>query len=348
MITKRHFGKVGLKDVYKVTLSTDTATASIITFGSALQSLTVPSNAGNLDVVLGYETLQEYITNDGYLGAICGRNSNRIKKASFELLGKRYNLNANDGANNLHGGNVGFSHKVWNIDDICENDCSVTLSLFSPDGEEGFPANLNVKVKYTLQGSALTIEYFASSDNPTVCNLTNHAYFNLDGQGAISAHDVYLKINADYVTEVDSELLPTGNIVPVKNTPFDFTDYKQIKRDILSDNKQIKFMNGYDCNFCLNNNGKYAPVINAYSKNSGVTLKVYTDRPGVQLYTGWFLTDRKGKCGKTYVKNTSFCLETQSFPDAVNNQNFPSVILNKNENYYTKTTYEFNASKELL
>ena len=347
MVTKQLFGKVNEKDVFKVILTSKTATASVITFGATLQSLIVPSKNGVVDVVLGYDTLEEYLQNDGYLGATCGRNSNRIKKASFELLGKTYTLNANDGANNLHGGNVGFSHRVWDIDELDEINSSVTLSLFAIDGEEGFPGNMQVKVKYTLTGSALTIEYFATTDKETVCNLTNHSYFNLDGDGSLTAHDAFIKIDSDYVTEVNSELLPTGNLVPVKNTPFDFTNFKKINADILSDNEQVRFMNGYDCNFCLNNNGAYAPVITAYSNYSGVALTVYTDRPGVQLYTGWFLTDRNGKNGKTYVKNTSFCLETQTYPDAVNNKNFPTAILNPNEKYYTKTSYEFTI-KELL
>ena len=347
MVTKHLFGKVDDKDVFKVILTSKTATASIITFGATLQSLIVPSKNGVVDVVLGYDTLDEYLQNDGYLGATCGRNSNRIKNASFNLLGEKINLNANDGANNLHGGNVGFSHKVWNIDELSENDCSVTLSLLSRDGEEGFPGNMNVSVKYTLDNSTLNIEYFATTDKATVCNLTNHSYFNLDGDGSSTAHDAFIKIDSNFVTEVDNQLLPTGNIVSVKNTPFDFTNFKQIKTDILSENEQVRFMNGYDCNFCLNSNGAYAPVITAYSNFSNVALTVYTDRPGVQLYTGWFLTDRKGKNGKTYVKNTSFCLETQSYPDAVNNKNFPSVILNPNEKYYTKTSYEFT-TKELL
>ena len=192
----------------------------------------------------------------------------------------------------------------------------------------------------------MTIEYFGLSDGKTVCNLTNHSYFCLDGEGASTAHDAYLKIKSSSVTEVDSELIPTGKIVAVDGTPFDFRDFKKINKDILSQNEQIKFMNGYDCNFCLENNGGYQEVAWVYSENSGVSLTVLTDRVGLQLYSGHFLTDRVGKGGKLYKNNRSICLETQSYPDAVNNENFPSSIIDAGERYYAKTTYKFSVTKD--
>ena len=347
MIKKSLFGTTLLGEkVYKFDLISNTATASILTFGATIQSLVVPSINGCLDVVLGYDDLLSYEKNDSYLGATVGRNCNRVKNAEFYLNNKLIKLNKNDGANNLHGGNVGFSHRVWSVKDVDEENLSLTLSIFSPDGEENFPSNVEVDVKYTLIGSELIVEYFGSCDAPTVLNLTNHSYFCLDGEGATTAHDAYFKVNADYTTEVDGGLIPTGKLSAVKNTPFDFKDFKQIKKDILSNDKQIEYMNGYDCNFCLNNNGNYEEVATVYSNNSKVKLSVLTNNYGLQLYTGYFLTERVGKGGKIYKQNTSICLETQTYPDAVNNKNFPSSILNPNEKYYVKTAYAFSVLKD--
>ena len=347
MIVKSLYGKTAnFEDVYKFDLISDLAKVSILTFGATIQSFIVPSKNGSVDVVLGYDELSSYEKLDGYLGATVGRNCNRIKNSEFYLDGKHFLLNANDKSNNLHGGIVGFSHKNWEVFEVDEVNNSLTLSLYSEDGDENFPSNLEVKTKYTLNGSSLTIEYFGLSDGKTVCNLTNHSYFCLDGDGALTAHDGYLKINASSVSEVDSELIPTGKIVAVDGTPFDFRNFKKISKDILSNNEQIKFMNGYDCNFCLNNNGHYQEVAWVYSENSGVSLTVLTDRVGLQLYSGYFLTDRVGKGGKLYKNNRSICLETQCYPDAVNNENFPSSIIDAGEKYYAKTTYEFSITKD--
>ncbi len=347
MIRKSLFGTTILGEkVYKYDLVSNTASASILTFGATLQSLNVLSKHGAIDVVLGYDDLPSYEKHDSYLGATVGRNCNRVKNAEFTLNGTLIKLNKNDGAHNLHGGNVGFSHRVWQVKDVDENGLSLTLSIFSPNGEENFPANVEVSVKYTLKESELIIEYFGTTDAPTVLNLTNHSYFCLDGEGASTAHDAYFKINADYTTEVDSGLIPTGRLNAVKNTPFDFTEFKQIKKDILSNDKQIEYMHGYDCNFCLNNNGNYQEVATAYSNNSGVKLSVFTNNCGLQLYTGYFLTERVGKGGKIYGQNRSICLETQTYPDAVNNPNFPTSILNPNETYHVKTAYAFSVIKD--
>ena len=347
MIVKSLFGKTAnAENVYKYDLISDLSKVSILTFGATIQSFIVPSKNGDIDVVLGYDELSSYEKLDSYLGATVGRNCNRIKKSKFYLDGKLICLNANDNGNNLHGGLVGFSHKVWKVVEVDEANTSITLSLFSKDGDENFPSNLEVKTKYTLNGSSLTIEYFGEADGKTVCNLTNHSYFSLDGDGASTAHDTYFKINSNSVTEVDNELIPTGNIVSVKDTPFDFTSFKKINRDILSSNEQIKYMNGYDCNFCLENKGNYQEVAWAYSENSGVSLAVSTNMPGLQLYSGYFLTDRVGKGGKLYKNNRSICLEAQTYPDAVNNKNFPSLIIDKGEKYYAKTTYEFSVTKD--
>ena len=347
MIVKSLFGKTAnAENVYKYDLISNLSKVSILTFGATIQSFIVPSKKGSVDVVLGYDDVSSYERFDSYLGATVGRNCNRIKNSQFYIDGKLICLNSNDNSNNLHGGIVGFSHRIWDVLEVDETNNSITLSLYSKDGEENFPANLEVKTKYTLNGSSLTIEYFGLSDGKTVCNLTNHSYFCMDGEGAPTAHDAYFKINSNSVTEVNSELIPTGNIVSVEGTPFDFRNFKKINKDILSTNEQVKFMNGYDCNFCLENDKNYQEVAWVYSENSGVSLTVSTNMPGLQLYSGYFLTDRIGKGGKLYKNNRSICLEAQTYPDAVNNKNFPTSIIDKGELYYAKTTYEFSIIKD--
>ncbi len=323
------------ENVYKYVISSKTASVSVITFGATLQSFTVPSNNGSLDIVLGYDDVLSYQTKGNYIGATVGRNANRIANAEFTLNGEKFILNKNNGKNNLHGGNVGFSHRIWEEKEVLEN--SVTLSIFSKDLEEGFPGNMTASVKYTLNGSSLDIEYFASSDKDTVCNFTNHSYFNLDGAGSGLAHENYLKIDSDYITEVDNALIPTGKLLPVKDTPYDFLDFKMIK----DGNDKVDC---YDVSYCLKNNGKYMPVAYAYSKSSGVKMTVYTDQPAVQLYAG-AMSERVGKGGIVYKTLDSYCLETQGHIDAINQPSFPSIVLKKGENYYSKTTFKCEIMK---
>lgn len=344
MINKTFFGKTsdGL-DVYKYSISSEIASASIITYGATLVELTVPSKNDKIDVVLGYEDIASYQNLDGYLGATCGRNTNRIDKCQFTLYGKTYELANNNNGNNLHGGVKNFSHKVWEV--VSTSDNSVEFSLFSPHLEEGFPGAMLAYVKYTLIGSDLTIEYRAKSDAATVFNPTNHSYFNLNGHGEEGGLDAILKINSSFITECDKDLIATGNLLPVQNTPFDFTEFKSIKRDANADNELIKIMRGYDVNYCLDGEG-YRHAVTAYSEKSGVEMKVYTDRPAVQLYTSAFLTDRLGKNGKTYRQNWAFCLETQTYPGAVHHPHFPTAFINANEKFYSKTTYSFSLKKD--
>ena len=331
MVVKTLFGKTKKgESVYKYEISSTLASASVITFGATLTSFTVPSKNGNLDIVLGYDDVLSYENLGNYIGATVGRNSNRINGGKFTLNGKTYLLNKNNGKNNLHGGNVGFSHRVWSEDEIGEN--FVTLKIFSPDGEEGFPGNMTAKVKFTLNGSSLDIEYFAKCDSDTVCNFTNHSYFNLDGAGSGLAHENYLQILSNFITEVDDSLIPTGNLLPVKNTPYDFTEFKKIK----TDNGKVKC---YDVNYCLENDGKYKPVAIAYSDNSKIKLTLLTDRPAVQLYAG-AMSERVGKGGTVYETLDSYCLETQTYPDAINRPEFPTAILKKGDEHYTKTTFK--------
>ena len=295
---------------------------------------------GVKDDVLGSDNLAQCENEDGYLGASVGRNSNRIKNATFNLFGAEYKLNVNDKeVSNLHGGPTGFSYRVFDVLPYNDTDNSVEFSYFSKNGEENFPGDLLVYIKYTLENDALKIDYTAKTDKTTICNLTNHSYFNLNGEGEDGAHDNFLQINSNYFTPGDEYLIPTGEILSVENTPFDFTSFKRINKDINADDTQIKFQQGYDVNFCLPNDGELKTVATAYSEKTGICMNVITDRPGIQLYTGAFLTNRCGKNGHTYTPNTSFCLETQTYPASINHPHFPSAILKTNEKFKSTTVY---------
>ena len=343
MIKKEFFGKTASGEtVDKYTIIDGGFSASVITYGATLQALLVPAKNGVLDVVLGYDTVKEYEENDGYLGATTGRNTNRIKDGKFTLNGKTYNLAINDkGKSNLHGGVNNFSHKVFTVDGFEENGNSVTFKIFSPAGEENFPDSVNAQVTYTLSGGALTLDYYGETDGETVLNMTNHSYFTLDGDLTDTAHDDLLKIYSEFFTVSDEYLVPTGEIYSVKGTPMDFTEFKPINKDIRADNKFIDIMQGYDLNYCLNSRGVYSLAATAKSLTSGITMDVLTDRPGIQLYTGAYLTERKGKHNRVYTPNIAFCLETQTYPDGLNNAHFPSPLVKKGEPYKTRTTYKF-------
>lgn len=350
MVNKEFFGttKQGEK-VYSYTITNGDLQATVMTYGATLISLKVPTLKGVKDVVLGYDNLSSYENENGYLGATVGRNSNRIRNATFNLYGQTYNLNINDkGVSNLHGGPTGFSYRVFDVIDFNENSNSVEFSYFSKNGEENFPGDLLTYVKYTLLEDGLKIDYTAKTDKTTLCNLTNHSYFNLNGEGEEGAHNNYLKINADYFTPGDEYLIPTGEILSVENTPFDFRNFKRIDKDINADNIQIKHQSGYDVNFCLSGDGELKTVATAYSEITGLVMDVITDRPGIQLYTGAYLTERKGKNGHVYVPNTSFCLETQTYPASCNFSHFPSAILKTNEKFKSTTIYSFKTSDKSI
>lgn len=343
MIKKEFFGKTKSGEtVDKYTMTDGGFSASVITFGATLQSLLVPAKNSVLDVVLGYDTVSGYEDNDGYLGATVGRNSNRIKDGKFTLNGKTYNLAINDkGKSNLHGGVKGFSYKVFSVDSFDENGNSVTFKVAAADGEENFPCNVTAQVTYTLSGGALTLDYYGEADGETVLSMTNHAYFTLDGDLADTAHENLLKVYSDFFTATDEYLVPTGEILTVKGTPMDFTEFKPINKDINAKNKYIDVMQGYDLNYCLKNRGEYALAATVKSLKSGISMDVLTDLPGVQLYTGAYLTERKGKNGRVYTPNISYCLETQTYPDGLNNPHFPSPLIKKGKPYKTRTTYKF-------
>ncbi|NMA66034.1 MAG: galactose mutarotase [Clostridiaceae bacterium] len=351
-ITKRHYGI--LPDGQEVSLFTLTnnngLSAEIIDYGGIIVTLNVPDRNGKIsDIVLGYDNLEDYLKQTFYLGAIIGRHANRIGGASLALEGRVYELAKNDGKNHLHGGENGFDKKVWEARIInSDGDEGLELSLFSPDGEEHYPGNLKVRVIYRLtDADALEIEYFGISDRKTVLNMTNHSYFNLAGhdQGPVTDHQ--LKINADFYTPIDSGTLPTGEIINVQNTPFDFTSFKNIGDGLINhaDNEQIKLANGYDHNFVLrkSDDNILEEACNVYEPSSGRFMKVFTTKPGVQLYSGNYLVNSiPGKGGAQYGKWHGFCLETQYFPNALTHRHFPSPILKVGEKYYHKTVYQFS------
>ncbi|WP_090994506.1 aldose epimerase family protein [Pedobacter insulae] len=319
------------------------ASVSITNYGGRVVSILVPDKDNKMvDVALGYDSVKSYQKEgEPFFGALIGRYGNRIGKGRFTLEGKQYQLQLNNGPNTLHGGNDGFFSKVW---DAKQDGQKLELSYVSKDGEAGYPGTLNVKVVYTLtDDNGLQIDYTATTDKTTVVNLTNHTYFNLSGEGSGTILDHELMIAADAYTPVDSTLIPTGKIAPVKGTAFDFNVAKAIGRDIEQADEQLKFGKGYDHNFALvENNGK-TPVATVKSPVTGITMEVYTTEPGLQFYCGNFMTgiDKDGKGGKSYPHRSAFCLETQHFPDAPNQPNFASTVLKPGETYTTSTTYKF-------
>ncbi|MBK0383770.1 galactose mutarotase [Pedobacter sp. SD-b] len=317
---------------------------TITNLGGRVVSIFVPDKNGKMvDVALGYDNLQCYLKdNEPYFGAIIGRYGNRIAKGKFSLGNKEYRLEINNGPNALHGGSDGFHNKVWQAEQI--DDHVLILGLFSPDGEGGYPGNLNVKVTYSLTPeNALKIDYEAETDKKTIINLTNHSYFNLDGEGNLSISDHVLTIDADHIVEVDETAIATGNLLTVENTPFDFRKPKSIGNHIDDEHQQIRFGQGYDHTFVFNKKEGLEKVASIYSDKTGINLDVFTEEPGLQLYTGNFLDgkDKDGKNGNPYPHRSGFCLETQHFPDSPNQPNFPSTVLNVGETYNTTTIYQF-------
>lgn len=339
MITKENFGTYNGNDVFLFTLDAGgLLSAQITNFGGIVKSLYFK----NTDVVLGRDTLEEYLKNDGYYGAIIGRNSNRIKGAKFELGGKTYTVAENDGANNLHGGNVGFNSKVWSAEAIDGAEPSLRLSLVSPDGEEGFPGTANITVTYTVtHDNSLKIHYEATCDTDTIMNLTNHSYFNLNGHtdGTIDEHTI--SVNSDFCTPNTNECIPNGEIRFVNGTVFDLRKPKRLADVFASDDEQKKMFGGFDHNFCLNGRG-FRKVASLCGDKSGIKMDTYTDLPGIQIYSGnAIIEDRVCKDGAVYKKHQAICLETQAFPNSINFSHFPSPVLKKGEKYDTTTEYKF-------
>lgn len=313
--------------------------AAITNYGARVVSLLVPDKHGVLtDVALGYDSIGSYVHGpETYFGAIVGRYGNRIAKGKFKLAGKEYTLATNNGPNSLHGGKKGFGAVVWTGKQV--NDSTVELTYLSKDGEEGYPGNLTVKVTYTLTGNALQIGYEASTDKATVANLTNHTYFNLNGEGSGTINGHLLQLNASRYTPVDSTLIPTGKLDSVAGTPFDFRQPTAIGSRIGQNDQQLQFGKGYDHNFVLD---KSAPAVTITGDQSGIIMTVTTDQPGVQFYGGNFMTGKNTlKGGKKDDYRTAFCLETQHFPDSPNQPNFPSTELKPGQTWKSTTTYTF-------
>jgi aldose 1-epimerase len=322
--------------------------AKITNYGGIIVSLEVPDREGNLgDVMLGYDSVDDYIKDTPYFGALIGRYGNRIAKGKFTLDGNAYELAVNDGPNALHGGLKGFDKVVWSAEPLAgEESAGLVLSYVSQDGEEGYPGTLSVKVTYRwTNDSEIRIDYEATTDKPTVLNLTNHAYFNLKDGGASSILDHALMIQADGFTPIDETLIPTGEIRPVEGTPFDFRQATAIGARIGDDNEQLKFGLGYDHNFVLNRTGDGLVLAARVSEpTTGRVLEALTTEPGIQLYTGNFLDGHLvGKGGTAYAHRSAFCLETQHFPNSPNQPDFPSTALLPGETYRTTTVYRFTA-----
>jgi len=337
------------KKVHLFTLKNkDGAVAAITNFGGRIVSLLVKDNKDKLvDVVLGHDSLKSYQKKEeSFFGALIGRYGNRIAKGKFTLDGKAYQLEVNDGVNTLHGGVNGFYKKVWDAKQT--DDHTLELSYFSKDGEAGYPGNLTVKVIYTLEDdNSLKIAYEASTDKSTVINLTNHAYFNLNGAGDATITDHTLSLEADEYTPVDTTLIPTGKLVKVAGTPFDFTKAKLIGADIGANDPQLKNGKGFDHNWVLRKGTGLRKAATASSSKTGIVMDVLTEEPGIQFYSGNFLTDKvnDGKGGATYGYRSAFCLETQHFPDSPNQPSFPTTVLKPGTPYHSVTVYKFTVKK---
>lgn len=315
--------------------------------GAHLINLWVPDKNGDLqDVVLGFASAEEYKDNTNtYFGAIVGRNANRTAGARFTIDGTTYQMPKNEGENNLHSGPNGYQIRLWEVKNFDEASNSISFLLNSPDKDQGFPGDLLLEVTYTLTDQdEVVITYNGSSNQKTVFNPTNHSYFNLNGQasGDVLGHTLYMNAPA-YTPVIDSHSIPTGEIAPVENTPFDFRQEKTVGQDINVDFDQLNFAGGYDHNFCFaETRDKKEPAVKMTGDKSGITMEVYTDLPGVQVYTANGVKDVAGKDGFLYQKNSGICMETQYFPNAMNEANFTSPILEKDKPINTETRFKFS------
>lgn len=323
----------------------------VTNYGGRVVALWVPDKDGTYeDVVLGYDSIEKYLNNPGerYLGATIGRYANRIKNGQFEINGKLYQVPIRNEGYALHGGAGGFDVVVWSVDKVTSN--SLELSYISPDGEEGFPGNLSVKMTYTLTpDNEFKIGYEAKTDKPTIVNLSHHSYFNLKGEGNGTVLDNFLKLNASRYLPVNNISIPTGQLAPVQNTPLDFTVPHIIGERINTDNEQLKYGAGYDHCWVIDKKSEdeLAQAAIVYEPVSGRVMEVYTDQPGIQFYSSnWFDNKTTGKSGKPYKVRESLALETQKFPDSPNNPNFPSTLLMPGEVYKHTCVYKFSTKEQ--
>ncbi len=323
-------------------------TVKFISLGGCITEIDVPDRHGHPDnVVLGHDSLQSYNSNVGYFGAIVGRYANRIANGTFTLNGTTYHLPINNGPNSLHGGTEGFNTQLWQVTPQSIPDgVAAALTYTSPDGQDGYPGTLKVQVTYTLdQSNALRIDYQATTDKPTVINLTNHSYFNLDGNGSGSALHQLLQINADSYTPTDATQIPTGEIAPVATTPMDFRTMHPIDAQIRSPFPQIVLAHGYDHNWVLNKTqpGELGFAARAYAPKTGRIIEVDTTEPGIQIYTGNYLQGNLiGSSHGLYRQGDGYTFETQHFPDSPNHPNFPSTVLNPGQTFQSTTIFRFS------
>jgi len=327
------------------TLTSAQVEVRVTAFGARLVSVRTADRNGKMaDIVLGYDSLDGYLTDTPHLGSVVGRYGNRIALGKFSIDGKPYQIPINNGANALHGGPVGFDMHVYQAHEVKDG---VEFTRVSPDGEMGFPGTMTDKVKYTLEGNVLRIDYYATTDKPTVVNLTNHAHFNLHGNDVGNVLGMKLEINADRYTPVDAGLIPTGELAPVAGTPLDFRKPEVIGARINDTHEQIKLGGGYDHNFVLNGQAgtlRLAAIVT--DPESGRKMTVETTEPGVQFYTGNFLDGTvTGRHGVKYEKHAALCLETQHFPDSPNHPDFPSTVLRPGATFHSTTTFAFSATK---
>ena len=338
------------REVYAYTLKNQNGVqVKILNYGGVLVEIKVPDRNGCFtDVIGGYDCLDSYVRGDGYQGALIGRWGNRIDKGHFTLEGKEYSLFINNGENHLHGGEHGFNQKIWDVTELDGEDPTLKLHVVSPDGDEGYPGNLDLTVTYCLsRENGLSIRYEATTDQTTILNLTNHTYFNLRGYASGSVHPLILTLDADTYLPTTEGLIPTGELKSVEGTPFDFRTPKEIGRDIKCDNRDLIIAGGYD--HCLNFVGGETkePVKRGelYDPQSGRVMELYTNQPCVQLYSGNFLTNAEFpfKGGYQQVPQTLLCLETQHMPDSINHDNFTNCVLKPGEKYDYVTEYKFSA-----
>lgn len=335
------------RQVEKYTLVNKNGTkASFLNLGAVWNEMKIKDKDGKIrDVILGFDSPEPYLTDSCYFGAVVGRNANRIQGAAFTINGQEYHLGVNDNGNNLHSGPDVYRNRLWDAKpEETEEGTSLLFSLRSPDKDQGFPGNAEIKVRYTLTGQdEVKIKYHMVCDQDTVANFTNHCYFNLAGQESGPAVNQEVWIDADFYTPTDGCSIPTGEIAPVKDTPMDFTSWKQIGREIDCGYLQLEQARGYDHNWAVNGwDGKLRLGAKARDEESGICLEVYTDLPGIQFYTGnYIISGTEGKKGAVYERRQGYCFETQYFPNAVNQKNFQSPVVKAGEVYHRETIYRF-------
>ena len=347
-MSKTFFGKTpNGEDTFLYEISDGKLCAQILDFGASVYSLKLKDRNGVVrDMILAPEKLEDFVDGSCYFDVTCGRYANRISDAKFTLNGKEYHLVQNNGKNHLHGGLTGFSRTLWKAEEISED--TVRLSHFSPDGEDGYPGNLNVEITFSVVNSALKISYKAVAEDDTIINLTNHAFFNVSGHDCGSINDLLLQIDATQYIPTDDGGIPQKQFAPVKGTPYDFTEPKKVGKDIEADHEQLRFGNGYDQCFVID--GIPAGTVEGldlrecaklYSEETGIAMRVLTNMPGVQLYTANGIGGNVGKDGVIYQRRGGLCLEAANFPNAVNREDYPDAVLRKGETYRQVTIYDF-------